>query len=322
MRALLVVNPKATATSARERDVLARALGSDLKVDVCETTHRGHATELGMQATEEGLDVVVVLGGDGTINEVVNGLLGSAPSPDVQPDTEAGPAATTPALAVVPGGSTNVFSRALGISRDPVEATSELLEALRTGHTRRVGLGRVNQRWFTFTAGLGLDADAVRRVELARAKGRRATPSRYTRCAVSAYFAADHHHPHLTLTIAGQEPVEGLYLGIVGNAAPWTYFRSQPIVLTPGASFDAGLDLIALRRMGLAGTLWAASGMLTKNGIRGRASRKFLDLHEFRLDADEPLHLEVDGDYVGLCESAEFRAVPDALRVVVGPDVV
>jgi diacylglycerol kinase family enzyme len=313
MRAMLVVNPKATATSARERDVLARALGSDLKVDICETTHRGHATEYGAQAVAEGFDVVVVLGGDGTINEVVNGLLGSS--------EWTGPRTGVPSLAVVPGGSTNVFSRALGVSRDPVEATSELLEGLRTGHTRQVGLGRVNDRWFTFTAGLGLDADAVRRVEVARAKGRKASPSRYTRCAVAAYFATDHKHPHLTLSVPGEEPVEGLYLGIVGNTSPWTYFRSQPIVLTQQASFDAGLDLVARAKLGLIGTLWAAGGMLTDKGIRGRKTAKFLDLSEFRLDADEPVHLQVDGDYIGMVESADFRAIPNALRVVVGPDV-
>ncbi len=308
MRALLVVNPKATATSARERDILVRALGSDLKIDLAETTHRGHAAELGAQAVETGQDLVVVLGGDGTINEVINGLLG--------PGEWSGPSATTPALAVVPGGSTNVFSRALGISRDPVEATSELLEALRAGRSRRLGLGRVNGRWFTFTAGLGLDADAVRRVELARAKGKRATPSRYTRCALRAYFAADHHQPHLRLEIPGEEPIEGVFFGITGNTSPWTYFRSHPIVLTPDASFETGLDLVIRQRMGLVGTLWAAGGMLTHSGIRGRKTRRFVDLSEFRLVADEPVHLQVDGDYLGTCDAAAIQAVPHALRVI------
>jgi diacylglycerol kinase family enzyme len=308
MRALLVVNPKATATSARERDILVRALGSDLKVDLAETTHRGHATELGRQAVETGQELVVVLGGDGTINEVVNGLLG--------PDEWSGPNPTIPALAVVPGGSTNVFSRALGISRDPVEATSELLEALRAGRTRRLGLGRINERWFTFTAGIGLDADAVRRVELARAKGKRATPSRYTRCAVRAFFAADRRHPHLRLEFPGEDPIEDVYFAIVGNTSPWTYFRSHPIVLTPDTSFETGLDLMIRQRMGLMGTLWAAGGMLTPGGIRGRKTRLFTDVSEFRLIADEPLHLQVDGDYLGLISTAHLRTVPKALEVI------
>lgn len=305
MRTLLVVNPKATATTKRERDVLARALGSELKVDLAETTHRGHAIELGAQAVQQGLDLVVVLGGDGTINEVVNGLLGAFPQPD------------PPALAVVPGGSTNVFSRALGISRDPVEATSELLDALRAGHSRQLGLGRVDDRWFTFTAGLGIDADAVRRVEAARVKGKAPTPSRYTRATVRSYLAMDHRHPALTLEREGEEPLPGLFLGIVANTAPWTYFRSRPITLAPDASFDTGLDLIALRRARPLGTLWTASGMFTGKGVRGRSSRVFHDLRQFRLVGDRPLQLQVDGDYLGECESASFTAVPSALRVIV-----
>jgi diacylglycerol kinase family enzyme len=203
----------------------------------------------------------------------------------------------------------------LGVSRDPVEATSELLEALRAGHRRRLGLGRVNSRWFTFTAGLGLDADAVRRVELARAKGRRSTPSRYTRCAVRAFFASD-REPHLTLEIPGEDPIEGVHLAITANTSPWTYFRSHPIVLTPTASFEGGLDLITRQRMGLVGTLWAAGGMLTPGGIRGRKTTRHTDLQEFRLTAASPVHLQVDGDYLGECESALLQAVPGALDVV------
>ncbi|HVT21748.1 MAG TPA: diacylglycerol kinase family protein [Mycobacteriales bacterium] len=310
MRALLVVNPKATATSARERDVLIRALGSDLKVDLEETTHRGHAIELGTRAVNEAYDLVVVLGGDGTINEVVNGLLG--------PGEWAGSCADTPALAVVPGGSTNVFSRALGISRDPVEATSELLEALRAERFRQIGMGRVNERWFTFTAGVGLDADAVRRVEKARSKGKRATPSRYTRCAVTSYFASEKRRAPITLELPGEEPIVGVYLAITSNTSPWTYFRSQPVVVAPQCTFEGGLDLVTRDRMGLLPTLWSAGGMLTGHGLRGRHSRLFHDLAEFTLTLDTPMHLQVDGDYLGMHEEGalRLRAVPDALRVL------
>src|SRR3954463_5724189 len=129
MRALVVVNPAATATTPKGRDVLVRALASELKVDVVETEHRGHGRELGARAVADGIDVVVTLGGDGTVNEVVNGLL------------EHGPAPHLPTLAVVPGGSTNVFSRALGRSRDPAEATTQILESVRAGRTRLVSLG-------------------------------------------------------------------------------------------------------------------------------------------------------------------------------------
>ena len=209
-----------------------------------------------------------------------------------------------------------MFSRALGIARDPVVATSELLEALRAGRNRHIGLGRVDARWFTFTAGLGIDADAVRRVERARSKGRRATPSLYTRSTVRSFFAMDRRHPHLSLHIPGQEPETGLFMGIAANTSPWTYFRSKPIILTRDVTFDTGLDLLALRKMRLLGTLWAASGMLTPHGARGRQTRTYTDLPEFRLEADCPMHLQVDGDYVGEARSGTFRSVPRALRVI------
>jgi diacylglycerol kinase family enzyme len=305
MRALLVVNPKATATSARVRDVLARALGSDLKVDLVETQRRNHAIELGARAVAEAYDVVVVLGGDGTVNEVVNGILRDGPHPD------------QPALAVVPGGSTNVFHRALDIPRDPVEATGLLLDALREGRSRLLGLGRANERWFTFTAGLGLDADAVRSIERARAKGKAPTPSRYARSALRQFFTdTDRRHPALTLERPGEEPETGLFLAIVGNTSPWTYFGSHPIVLTPNASFDRGLDLIALKRLRTVGTLWAAGGMLTAKGIRGRSTLVHEDLDEFTIVADRPVHLQVDGDYLGERERVRFVSVPGALRVI------
>jgi diacylglycerol kinase family enzyme len=315
VRALLVVNPKATATSARVRDVLARALGSDLKVDAVETQRRGHAIELGARATIEGYDLVVALGGDGTVNELVNGILrGDGTSP--------GPRTDQPALAVVPGGSTNVFSRALGIPRDPVEATGSLLDALREDRSRWIGLGRagspgLGERWFTFAAGLGLDADAVRMVERARAKGKAPTPSRYTRATLGRFFfGTDRRHGALTLERPGEEPIEGLFLGIVGNTTPWTYFRGHPITLTTTASFDAGLDLVVLRKLGVVRTLWAASGMITGQGVRGRSRLALHDLREFRLVAERPIHFEVDGDYLGERDDVRFTSVASAIRVV------
>src|SRR3954451_10406655 len=172
MRALVVVNPAATATTPKGRDVLVRELATELKVDAVETEHRGHGRELGRRAVEDGVDVVVTLGGDGTVNEVVNGMM------------EHGPAPHLPTLAVVPGGSTNVFSRALARSRTPVEATAEILDSLRAGRTRLVSLGTASAsgtgdagewsdpRWFVFAAGMGFDADVIARVEAQRAKGR------------------------------------------------------------------------------------------------------------------------------------------------------
>lgn len=307
MRALLVMNPKATATTPRARDILIRALGSDLKVDVGETQRRGHAIELASAARADGIDVVVALGGDGTVNEVVNGLLADGPGPDV------------PALAVVPSGCTNVFARALGLSPSPVEATSEILDALRAGRRRRLGLGRLDDRWFTFCAGVGLDAEVVRDVERKRRRGRRATPALYVRAAVQRFLLeTDRHRPALTLTRPGADPVDHLFLGIVSNTAPWSYLNGRPVNPNPQASFDTGLDLLATRRMRVLSTLHTVQQMLaSRRELSGRHVLTLHDASEFTLTASRPMAVEVDGDYLGARERMRFVAAPDALDVIV-----
>lgn len=306
MRALLVVNPKATTTSARARDVLAHALASEVKLDVAETTHRGHATELAQQAAVDGLDVVVALGGDGTVNEVVNGLLHAGPQPGL------------PALAVVPAGSTNVFARALGMPNSAIEATSQLLEGLLQERRRTIGLSLADDRWFTFNAGFGLDAGAVRRVERARAKGRTATQPLYVRSAVREFFlGAAHHRPVLTLETEGSEPVR-LALALVCQADPWTYLGARPVRPCPQASFETGLDVFGLTRSPVRTVLRHLPQILAAEPRpRGRRVVSLHDLPELVLRADLPLPFQLDGDDVGDREVVRLRSVPRALDVVV-----
>ena len=306
MRALLVVNPKATTTSARARDVLAHALASETKLDLVETGARGHATELAYQAAVDGLDVVVALGGDGTVNEVVNGLLRD------------GPRAGLPALAVVPAGSTNVFARALGLPNSPVEATSVLLDGLRGDRRRSVGLARANDRWFTFCAGLGIDAGAVRRMERHRSQGRPATPSRYVRAALREFYAGpSRRRPALTLTVDGGEP-QALGLALIGNTAPWTFLGERPVHAYPDASFDRGLDVLGLRRLGTFATLrHLAQMMSTRPRVHGRNVLALHDVPRLTITADLPLPLQLDGEDLGDSEQVVFRAVPGALEVVI-----
>jgi len=307
MRALLVVNTTATATTLKTRDVLARALASDLKVDVAETTHRGHAAELGTQALRDGVHVVVALGGDGTVNEVVNGLLVDGPSPHV------------PALAVVPGGSTNVFSRALGQSRDPVEATAEVLDALRRGRSRRISLGRANERWFTFTAGYGFDAEVVKRIEQLRERGRMSTAPLYIRTAVSRFYLdRNRWRPSITVAVPGESAQPGFFLCIASNTAPWTFLGARPVNLLPQAGFSSGLDVFALRRTGLTRMLRHVSRALRgREPMQHRSVRTLSDVGEVLLRADRPLAFEVDGDYLGETDTLRLTSVPAALRVVV-----
>ncbi|BEP11849.1 diacylglycerol kinase family protein [Acidothermaceae bacterium B102] len=303
MRAVLIVNPKATATTHRGRDVLARALASDLKLDVVETTHRGHAAEIAAEAVRDELDLVVTLGGDGTVNEAVNGLM-----------TGDGP---RPAYAVVPGGSANVFSRGLGLPADPVEATSALLEALRAGRRRTISLGSVNGRYFSFCAGIGYDAEVTGMVEGRRRDGARSTPGLYVRSAVRHFYDGS-DRASLTSAIEGESPIDGLQMVVVSNTSPWTYWGSRPLRPSPEASFETGLDVYAMRKMRLVPTLRALSQMASSKaeGPRGRSIHRRHDLSSFVLTASSPAALEVDGDYVGEFDRFELLSVPHALTVI------
>jgi diacylglycerol kinase family enzyme len=323
MRALVVVNPAATSTTAKMRDVLVGALASELKVDVVATTHRGHARALGARAAAEGIDLVVSVGGDGTVNEVVNGLLENGPAPHL------------PMLAVVPGGSTNVFSRALGRSRDPIEATAEILESLRAGRTRLVSLGTASAsgtgdveagqavewttpRWFVFAAGLGFDADVIARVETRRAQGRRSTGPLYVKEATSAFLLGrERRRPAMTLRVPGEPALEDLFLCLVSNVSPWTYLGARPVNPSPEASFETGLDVFALGRTGAIGMLRTLRQTLAREpDPRGRRVRRWHDLEELVLTADRPQGWQVDGDYLGSATGLRVRNVPAALRVV------
>ncbi len=309
-----MVNPAATTTSARTREVLASALEAELKLEVAHTRSRGHATDLAAEARRDGLDLVVVLGGDGTVNEVVNGLLADGPHPDV------------PALAVVPGGGTNVFHRALGLPRDPVEATGAVLDALREQRRRSIGLGIAGERWFTFNAGMGWDAEVVARVDrrrLARATSRHTRPGDYVRAALEQFFLhTDRQHPALTLQVGDREPLEGLHLAIVANTAPWTFLGDRPLATSPEASFDSDLDLYALTRLRTVGTLAEVRRLLHGTSTPDRRGPRTLvhrdhDLPGLTLRASRPVAAQVDGEALGELDQLAFRSVPDALNVVV-----
>ena len=318
MRTLVVVNPTATSTTASMRNDLVSTLAGDLKVDVVETGHRGHARDLGAQAVADGVDLVVAVGGDGTVNEVVNGLL------------EHGPAPHLPMLAVVPGGSTNVFSRALGRSRDPMTATAEILDSVRAGRTRLISLGTASAlgtatgtgwtppRWFVFAAGLGFDAEVIERVEAQRARGRRSSGALYVREAVSAFLRGrERRRPAMTLRVPGEPALEDLFLCLVSNVSPWTYLGAHPVNPSPEASFDTGLDVFAMGPTGAVAMLRTLRQTLVhRPDARGRSVHRGHDLEELTLTADRPLGWQLDGDHLGPATGLRCRHVPAALRVV------
>jgi diacylglycerol kinase family enzyme len=306
VRALLVVNPSATTTTAAGQDVIAHALSSEIKLDVVVTRYRGHAADLAARARTEAVDLVVVLGGDGTVNEALNGLLAEGPGEGV------------PALGVVPGGSANVFARALGVPREPLEATHTLLGAIAEGRSRTVGLGRADERWFSFNAGLGWDADVIASMERARGRGREATPARYVATSIRRWTRARVDPPDLTVEIPGQEPVSGVRLALVSNTDPWTYLGARPVRTNPGCSFDGGLGVFALRHLGLPTVLRLVHQVLRRDGATGlRSVVRHDDVSALRITSSEPVNLQVDGDHLGQRSDVEFVAVPEALRVVV-----
>ncbi len=289
MRALLVVNPMATTTTERGRDVLVRALRSEVDLAVEYTRRRGHAAELASRAASDGYDVVVTLGGDGTVNEVVNGLLRDGPGPSV------------PALAVVPGGSTNVFARALGLPKEWTEGTGVILEALHTGRVRTVGLGRADERYFTFCAGFGLDAEVVRKVERARLRGKVSTPALYVRSTVAQFFLETNRknsHDHTGAAGRGErgraghgDRAEHRALDIPGRPAdqpvPGRVIRPGPRphgnapASRPGDGASGGPDLSR------------------RPNPHGKHVVSLHDVAEFTLRAERPLAFQVDGDFSG-----------------------
>ena len=315
MRALLVVNPKATTTSERTRDVLVRALRSAVDLTVEYTTRRGHAATLARAAAESGVDVVVTLGGDGTVNEAVNGLM---TAPTALAGLHGPRSQRLPALAVVPGGSTNVFARALGLPRDWADGTSVILDGLRDGRHRVIGLGRADDRYFTFAAGVGLDAAVVRRVEQARLRGRTSTPGLYMRAAVGQFFTGDDRRtPPLSIERPGEPTVSELGTVIVQNTAPWTYLGDRQINPNPDASFDRGLDLLALRRLAVISTARSFAQLASRPGYpQGKQVLRLHDQDEFTVVATRPQAFQLDGDYLGERQKVHFVSVPEALRVI------
>jgi diacylglycerol kinase family enzyme len=304
VRALLIVNPHATSTTEVRRDVITHALASEVDLDVVQTRYRGHAFRVAEGAARTGYGLVLTLGGDGTVNEAVNGLLRAGV-----------PAA--PLLAPLPGGSANVFTRALGLPVDPVDATGEILAALSAGRGRVIGLGRAGGRYFCCNAGLGLDAEVVRVVEGLRARGRAASAALYVwTTARQLATVTNRREPALTLERDGAPPIGGLFLGTVSNTSPWTYLGRRPVVTAPAARFDTGLDVFALARLGICRTANAVRQMLASRGPGGKHVVTLHDQVALAFRADRPMAFQVDGEYVGERELVMFRSIPNALRVL------
>ena len=302
--------------TGRDAGLVVRALGSRLDLQTAQTRYRGHARELAAASAAQGYDIVVTFGGDGTINEVVNGLMHARVPASTEGIAEAH---KWPALAPIPGGGANVFARTLGLPPDRAGAVQRILSAMETGARRTIGLGLAGERYFTFSAGLGWDAEVIADVERRRASGRRASTLLYIRTALRRYYTAtDRRRPALTLLTPGQPPMTGLFMGIVTNSSPWTYLGSHPVGPAPHTDFNSGLDLFALRRLRTLTTLAALAHMIdiTEELPSGRDVVSAATLAELTFKADRPMAFHIDGEYLGETEAVAFRFVPNALCVV------
>jgi diacylglycerol kinase family enzyme len=292
----LIVNPFASNVSDGRLVTIGHELGRVGELETFHTERPKHATEIVAECCDREVDAVVVFSGDGGFNEALNGLEGDVP------------------IGFLPGGGTSVLPRALGLPQDPVAAAKQIAEAIEAKRSRRIALGRVNGRRFAFSAGVGIDAEAVRRVdEMGRDHdGRRPGDLAFARAVVAA-VAANRGHVEPSLEVAGHGHAA---FAFVANGAPYTYAKSIPVQLVPDADFELGLDFVAPTRLRRRSLLWTAYALL-----RGHPrAANFLvghDLDRIEIRCDRPLPLQVDGEDLGDIEEAVFEAERSAVSVLV-----
>ena len=300
-RVLFVSNPRAGSVSDRVKQVIVKALEADFKLEVAETAARNHAGDLAKDAVGRDFDAVIVFGGDGTINETAQGLVG-----------------TEVALAILPGGSTNVISRALGIPRDPVEATAFVASHLRSSSSTRINVAKLNDRYFLFNAGMGLDAETVRRVESDPEGKRRNHEKLFVRNALKAgltqYRGVD---PMISMSVGGAEPI-AVVTAIACNGAPFTYYKGWPVDVCPGARLDKGLDVFGISRLRARMVPRLVYALfVSRSHIRWRTSSYHHDIERVTLESTVPMPVQLDGDYIGNLDRAELSLVREGLSLLV-----
>ncbi|MEY4227196.1 MAG: hypothetical protein RL190_1953 [Actinomycetota bacterium] len=285
MRALLIVNPVASRVNAAVERTARRELETVAEIEVARTTRHLEAAKIARRGAEEGFDAVIVLAGDGTANEVLNGVGADVP------------------IGLLPGGGTSVMPRNLGLPPSIPAAARRLAEALAQGRERAVRVGRINGRRFAFNAGVGLDAEVVRRVDgrVRGEKDRRSPDVAYARELAKLVARGAYSQPHITVH-AGRQ-VDRVAFLVAVNLAPWSYIGPLPLDLAPTATADGGLDIVAPRRLYRRDLLGFAQRVLVdQRHARGSGDPRIAYWHDIaRIDlrCDEPFPTQVDGDYVG-----------------------
>ena len=294
MGSALIVNPRASRVTPELTVAVERTLAAGGDVDTLLTEGPRHAADLAAAAAHT-YDRLYVFGGDGAFNEVVNGIDVDVP------------------VGFLPGGGTSVLSRALGLPRDPV-ACARLFAG--SARERRISLGRVNGRRFTFSGGLGLDAELIRRIDdLGRHDGKRPGDAAFVR-ALAGLLARRGGRLQPVMDVVDHGRVA---FALVANCDPYTYVGALPVHVAPKARFELGLDLVAPRAVApwqlprLAA--WAFAG---RGQVSSPNALYLHDLDEIRIECDVPLPLQVDGEDLGDVDEAHFEAERDALTVLVG----
>jgi diacylglycerol kinase family enzyme len=303
-RMLVIVNPYATTVSERLREMVVFALQNRFDVDAIDTEAPGHATELCREAAHEGYDVIVALGGDGTVNEAANGLLGS-PTP----------------LCCLPGGSANVFAKMLGVPADLIDATEHVLAMADDWRPRKVDLGSVNGRCFTFASGLGLDASVVERVDSNPHLKARLGPYYFAWVAIATFTRRYLARPPRMRAGVGREMLEGVTT-IVQNGSPFTYFNERPIDIAEGAALDSGALAACMLHRATPLTMPSIAWRALSRRARVASHRHVTGVSDMteltvRTADGRPLPLQVDGDYLGEVTEARYSILPGSLNVVV-----
>ena len=298
---MLIVNSFASSVTARNTVVVHRRLGQGHDVEIVETNRRGHATRFAHDAARRGVDVVIGYGGDGTLNEVATGIAG-----------------TDTALGVLPGGSTNVFARTLGLPNDPVAAADLLAAGIDAADLRPIGLGRVNGRFFCFHTGIGFDAAVVRAVERRGSLKRWFGHPLFIWAGLTTWLNGyGRNEPHFSLDAGEHGHIDDGYFSIVLNTNPYTYLGNRPLDLSPAASLDRGLVVVTFRTLQVLPILRGLGAALRGGGVATSDDLvEWRDVDRLTVLHPEPFPYQVDGDHLGSVDRLEFDHVPDAVQLV------
>lgn len=307
MRVLLLVNDSASSTTARTRVLIHTALSERHDTEVAFTNRRGHAARLARGAATTGTDAVVVLGGDGTLNEAANGIAG-----------------TECVLAALPGGSTNVFARTIGTPDDPLDATTAVLDALDVANITTAGLGYTCGRYFLFHCGMGLDAAIVERVERHPTLKRYMGHPLFLLAGIHTLLRRyDRNTP--TLSVHATSPMssdlDGCFVVVAANTDPYTFLGSRPVHIAPAATLANGLSVVGLRSLRFADALTVIRAVFGAKGslsdVDPSVVQRIDDVRDLSVTGVRPFDHQIDGDHLGPVDELRLEWVPDILRLAI-----